>query len=160
MRQKLAALEEEFALLARQYDENSAVASACKVYSSPTWRSLLRAICGKPLEAWPHLCACDEHVAIEAAQAYARPCVLDDRLVQINNCVEGDDKDLLLRELRCGREWDWKKDPAWLAFEVEKSIRIWPEHYNVAKALLDRKGNVIAQLNGTGLRFIFSRFLL
>lgn len=75
---------------------------------------------------------------------WLRLCVLEDKLVRLSGL--SDDKEGLQKELRVFRNWDPSECPAWLVFEVEHCLQLWPEQAVVAKHLIDNTGSVV-QLN-------------
>lgn len=60
-------------------------------------------------------------------------------------CREGDSQGIK-RELGIMREWGPSRYPAWLVFEVEHCIHIWPEQSALAMHLIENTGDIV-QLN-------------
>jgi hypothetical protein len=75
---------------------------------------------------------------------WLRLCVIEDKLWRLSGLMC--DEQGLEKELRVFRNWDPSASPAWLVFEVEHSIQIWPEQAVVANHLIANSGDVI-QLN-------------
>lgn len=72
-------------------------------------------------------------------------CVFQDKLKRMESYVK-DSNERVIQELMIKREWDVKKYPLWLVFEVEGGIQIRNEQYELIKLLMSEP-NTIAQLN-------------
>jgi hypothetical protein len=77
---------------------------------------------------------------------WLRLCVLEDKLERLKKLFQDTDSQGLRRELRIVRNWDPSQHPAWLVFEVEHRLQIWPEQAVVARHLIDNPCHII-QLN-------------
>ena len=79
---------------------------------------------------------------------WLRLCVVEDKLERMSD-VSHDDQ-ALQRELRVSRNWDASEHPAWLVFEVEHRLQIWPEQAAVASPLIDNSGDIVQLDMGMG----------
>jgi hypothetical protein len=117
-----------------------------RVHSRATARDLLLSALHPEImsEFNPSITEDDQRKLHEFIIEWLRLCVIEDKLVrlyQLSNDEQG-----LQRELHVFRSWDPCECPAWLVFEVENSLQIWPEQAAVAKRLINFSSSIV-QLN-------------
>jgi hypothetical protein len=88
----------------------------------------------------------DQEKLQEFILEWLRLCVLEDKLERLKKLSQDADYQGLQKELRIVRNWDPSQHPAWLVFEVEHRLQIWPEQALVAKHLINNAGDIV-QLN-------------
>jgi hypothetical protein len=77
---------------------------------------------------------------------WLRLCVLEDKFERLAKLSQENDYVGLQNELRIVRNWNPSQFPAWLVFEVEHRLQIWPEQAMVARHLIKNSGDIV-QLN-------------
>jgi hypothetical protein len=78
---------------------------------------------------------------------YAQICVLEDRLMRIEDLIAYDpDSEDLVSELRIFRDWNPQEYPEWLVFELQQSISIRNEQYQFACQIINNP-NTVSQLD-------------
>jgi Protein of unknown function (DUF3638)/Protein of unknown function (DUF3645) len=80
---------------------------------------------------------------LEGLEVWHCLCVFEDKLQRLRSLSSEDD---IITELQVTREFDPKKFPAWLAFEVEHQLQIRPEQALIAKHMIESPGDIM-QLN-------------
>ncbi|CAE8648543.1 unnamed protein product, partial [Polarella glacialis] len=82
----------------------------------------------------------------DAVLTFLQLCVLEDKFKRIRAYAVGAVTPLLLQELLVTRQWEVRRHPQWLVFEVEGRLQIRPTQYIVAMKLIEDPGAVV-QLN-------------
>jgi len=117
-----------------------------RIHPRATSRDLLLAVLHQEMLSEFNSCISvkDHCVLKEYIMEWLRLCVIEDKLMRLSELSH--DEQGMQRELCVLRNWDPLESPAWLVFEVEHCLQIWPEQATVAKHLIDNGGDIV-QLN-------------